>query len=140
MREEMRLWHEFAEATLTVDIPTERLNAHNGRLYLLPQTTLPTGNLHIIRYGLLLGEMRRGRFHPAHELALAMAAGDATHVLVFAAEDTSLAAYMAGVDLPSAGPDGWTLVAIEGHGLGWGKRVRGKVKNHYPHYLRRKVI
>lgn len=139
-REELRLWREFAKATLTVDIPTERLNAHNGRLYLLPQTALPTGNLHIIRYGLLLGEMRRGRFHPAHEPALAMAAEDATHALVFAADDAPLAAYMAGADLSSDGPNGWVLVTVAGYGLGWGKRVGGRVKNHYPHYLRRKII
>lgn len=89
---------------------------------------LAHGNLHIIRYGLLLGEMRRGRFHPAHELALAMAAGDATHALSLAAEDASLAAYIAGADLPSAGPDGWTLVTVAGYGLGWGKRVGGRVR------------
>lgn len=138
-REEMRLWHAFAEAALAIDVPDERLNVHNHRLYLLPLTTIPTGRVRIVRYGLLLGEMRRGRFHPAHELALALEAGDTTLTLDFRADDASLAAYMAGADLPSQGPEGWLLVTVEGYGLGWGKRVGGRVKNHYPHYLRRKT-
>ena len=136
-REAVRLWQAFAGSALAVDIPTERLNVHNDRLYLLPMTTLPADRIRIVRYGLLLGELRRGRFHPAHQLALALTAADATMPLDFAADDTALAAYMAGSDLPSAGPDGWMLAAVNGYGLGWSKRVGGRVKNHYPHYLRR---
>ena len=48
---------------------------------------------------------------------------------------------LAGPALPAAelppGPDGWTLVAVDGFGLGWGKRAGGRLKNHYPHALRR---
>jgi 16S rRNA C967 or C1407 C5-methylase (RsmB/RsmF family)/NOL1/NOP2/fmu family ribosome biogenesis protein len=137
--EEMDLWHQFARTALTVDLPAERLNAHNDRLFLLPTTALSTGRARIVRYGLLLGEMRPGRFHPAHELALALTAGDATQSLSLAADDGRLAGYLSGVDLPDDGPDGWVLVAVDGYGLGWGKRVGGRIKNHYPHYLRRKT-
>ena len=136
-RDELRLWQAFAGAALAVHVPTERLNIHNDRLYLLPMTTLSADSIRIVRYGLLLGEMRRGRFHPAHDLALALLAADVTMPLDFAADDGALAAYIAGSDLPSDGPDGWLLAAVNGYGLGWGKRVGGRVKNHYPHYLRR---
>jgi 16S rRNA C967 or C1407 C5-methylase (RsmB/RsmF family)/NOL1/NOP2/fmu family ribosome biogenesis protein len=137
--EEMDLWRQFAKTALTVDLPAERLNAYNDRLFLLPKTTLATGRVRIVRYGLLLGEMRRGRFHPAHELALSLSTGDATQSLSLAADDDRLARYLFGVDLPDDGPDGWVLVAVDGYGLGWGKRVGGRIKNHYPHYLRRKT-
>ena len=137
--EDLRLWREFAQASLLIDIPRERLHVHNGRLYLRPKTAAAAGRVHIVRYGLLLGELRRGRFHPAHDLALALNTKDVTSSVSLAAGDRRLAAYMAGEDLPESGVDGWALIAVEGFGLGWGKRVGGRVKNHYPHYLRRKI-
>lgn len=137
--EEMDLWRQFAGAALTIDLPAERLNAYNDRLFLMPKTTLSTGRIRIVRYGLLLGEMRRSRFHPAHELALSLTTDDTAQSLSLAADDDRLASYLSGVDLPDDGPDGWVLVAVDGYGLGWGKRVGGRIKNHYPHFLRRKT-
>ena len=32
--------------------------------------------------------------------------------------------------------EGWTLVTVDGLSLGWGKGVRGTLKNHYPKGLR----
>lgn len=137
--EDLRLWREFARASLVIDIPHERLHVHNGRLYLRPKTAAAAGRVHIVRYGLLLGELRRGRFHPAHDLALGLNTEDVASSVSLAAGDSRLAAYMAGEDLLESGVDGWVLIAVEGFGLGWGKRVGGRVKNHYPHYLRRKI-
>lgn len=142
---ESRLWREFAAGALAIDIPTarifsQRLSANHGRLYLLPRTALPVGRVHIVRYGLLLGEIKPGRFQPAHDLALAMAAGDAVSSLDWAAGDPRLADYLAGLEPPVDGlPDGWTLITVAGFGLGWGKVVGGRLKNHYPHRLRRRL-
>lgn len=139
--DESRLWREFSSDVLTIDIPTERIFAHNGRLYLRPQTTLPPGNLHIIRYGLLLGEIKPGRIQPAHDLALALGDGDAALAVNWTADDPRLAAYLAGLEPPVSGlPDGWTLVTVDGFGLGWGKIAGGRLKNHYPHRLRRQLL
>lgn len=137
--EDLRLWRDFAQASLVIDIPHDRLHVHNGRLYLSPRTTIAAGRAHIVRYGLLLGELRRGRFQPAHDLALALTAEDAALCVSLAAGDRPLAAYLAGEDMPQSGPDGWVLIAVDGFGMGWGKRVGGRIKNHYPHYLRRRT-
>lgn len=136
--ETLRLWREFAAATLALEIPEERLHARNNRLFLLPKEAIDPGRARVVRYGLLLGEVRPGRFHPAHELALALAAKDVNTTLDYPAGDATLSAYLSGADLPSSGPDGWALVAVDGFGLGWGKRAGGRLKNHYPHYLRRR--
>ncbi|MCO5179824.1 MAG: RsmF rRNA methyltransferase first C-terminal domain-containing protein [Anaerolineae bacterium] len=136
--EEMGLWREFADASLVVGIPDERLHAHNGRLYLRPKTDLPAGRVRLVRYGLLLGEVRPGRFHPAHDLALALTVADAAQSVDRPPAHPQLAAYLSGAGLPETGPDGWVLMAVDGFGLGWGKRVGGRIKNHYPHYLRRR--
>ena len=134
------LWQEFAAATLSLDLPAERLHVHGERLSLLPRRAIAPGRIHVLRYGLLLGELRAGHFRPSHDLALALAAADARSVR-WAAGDPRLAAYLSGADLPAdalpPGPDGWLLVTVEGFGLGWGKRAAGRLKNHYPHALRR---
>jgi 16S rRNA C967 or C1407 C5-methylase (RsmB/RsmF family)/NOL1/NOP2/fmu family ribosome biogenesis protein len=141
--EEERLWRIFARDTLAVDIPAERLHAHNSRLYLLPKTAISPGHLRIVRYGLLLGEARAGRFRPAHDLASSLAAADVPAAINWPADDPRLFAYLSGSDLPEAdlpaGNDGWTLIAVDGFGLGWGKRAGGRLKNHHPHHLRRRV-
>jgi len=137
---QLRLWRDFAAATLTIDLPEERLHVHGERLYLLPRRAIDPGRLHLVRYGLPLGETRPGHFRPGHDLALCLTDADARAVR-WPAEDPRLAAYLAGHDLPASdlppGPDGWTLVTVDGFGLGWGKRAGGRLKNHYPHALRR---
>lgn len=138
---QLRLWRDFAAAALTIDLPEEQLHAHGERLYLLPRRAIDTGRLHLVRYGLPLGETRPGHFRPGHDLALCLTDADARAVR-WPADDPRLAAYLAGHDLPSSDlppdPDGWTLVTVDGFGLGWGKRAGGRLKNHYPHALRRR--
>jgi len=135
---ELRLWQEFV-GSVGLDVPPERLNVHDNRLYLLPRAAIDPGRLRIVRYGLHLGEFRTGRFHPAHDLALALGAADVA-ALNWAADDPRLVAYMTGSDLPDDGPEGWVLVAVAGFGLGWAKRAGRRLKNHYPRHLRRIAI
>ena len=33
--------------------------------------------------------------------------------------------------------DGWTLITVDGYSIGWGKAVKGQIKNHYPKGLRK---
>ena len=137
---QLRLWREFAEATLHIALPEERLHVHGDRLYLLPRRAIDPGRLHLVRYGLPLGETRPGHFRPSHDLALCLTDGDAQAVC-WAADDPRLAAYLAGGDLPAGdlppGRNGWTLVTVDGFGLGWGKSAGGRLKNHFPRGQRR---
>ena len=145
--DQYRLWRDFAAATMTLDLPADRLHVHADRLYLLPRRAIALGaerggrRAHVVRYGLLLGDLRPGRFHPAHDLALALNDADAV-AMRWSAGDPRLAAYLSGADLPGPdlppGPDGWMLVTVDGFGLGWGKRSGGRLKNHFPHALRRR--
>ena len=120
-KKELAVWRAFAREFLRLEVPEERLLLVNGRLYLLPEMALETGKLHLIRYGLLLGEIRKGYFRPDHALALALRPDEAADTANFAAETDEIAAYWQGHDLPSAGADGWLLVTVDGFGLGWGK-------------------
>ncbi len=136
-KRELAIWQAFAREFLQTEFDEERLLLVNGRLYLLPELALETGKLHLIRYGLLLGEIRKGHFRPDHALALALKPEATTLVANFAASADEIAAYWQGLDFASDGPNGWLLVAVDGFVLGWGKRVNGRVKNHYPRGLRR---
>lgn len=132
-------WQHFAAQCLRVTWPQERLYLANGRLYLLPENALDTGSLKLVRYGLLLGEVRRGYFRPAHTLALSLTPAEIKETVNWTAADPQVAAYLSGHDLNRKGPKGWVVVTVDGYPLGWGKRVGGKLKNHYPRGLRHHI-
>ena len=131
------LWKEFSGEGLDLDLPAERLWLRGERLYLLPEVFPEFGNLRVVHPGVWLGTFKKQRFEPAHPLALFLRRGQAKNVLDLSSTDTSGASaiqrYLRGETIPCAGPAGWTLVTVDGWPLGWGKRVQGVVKNHYPH-------
>lgn len=106
------------------------------QLWALPEG-LPDGSgLRVLRQGLQLGTVRKGRFEPAHALALALRAQDAQRTIDLPAEEDQVARYLRGEAIPWDGPNGWTLVLTDGYSLGWGKTSGGMLKNHYPKGLR----
>ncbi len=142
---DMELWHAFCSQSLPgFTLGLGQPLRFGEALYWLPQPTggeLPAAaldGLRILRPGLQLGYVRKGRFEPAHALALAVPASSAAWVQSYDGDDPLLAAYLRGETLPAAsGSSGWGLVAVEGLPLGWGKASGGQVKNHLPKGLRR---
>jgi NOL1/NOP2/fmu family ribosome biogenesis protein len=67
---------------------------------------------------------------------MGLSAADAAAPLDLDPEGPQALAYLRGESLAAPGPKGWTLVAVDGFALGWGKRVGETVKNHYPKGLR----
>jgi len=65
-----------------------------------------------------------------------LALEDALRSVRLDAASPDLRAYLQGSGFRSPGDDGWLLIAVESHPLGWGKRVNGMVKSHYPKGLR----
>ena len=94
----------------------------------------PAGSL--VRPGWWLGTLKTKRFEPSHALALGLSASQAQRRLDLGRDDPRLAAYLTGLELESAGGDGWVLVCVDGFPLGWGRRKRGVVRNAYPKGLR----
>lgn len=103
-------------------------------VYLAPDDLPELRGLRVLRAGLELGEVRKGRFVPAHALALALA--DFPAKAVFPAGSAEIDAYLHGQTL-FAPQSGWTLVCADGVPLGWAKGADGILKNHYPKGLRR---
>lgn len=129
---EWKLWQSFREETLNVDFPSERLRLQGDRLYFLPEDIPDLKGLRVTIPGIWLGNVKKGRFEPAHPLAAYLHPGQAQNNLERATDSREMAAYLRGESLPSEGRPGWTLVTANGWPLGWGKRVQGVVKNHFP--------
>ncbi|MBQ3356093.1 MAG: RsmB/NOP family class I SAM-dependent RNA methyltransferase [Oscillospiraceae bacterium] len=103
-------------------------------VYLAPEGLPDLRGLHVLRAGLELGEVRKGRFVPAHALALTLT--DFPAVADYPADSSEIDAYLHGQTL-FAPQRGWVLVCVDGYPLGWSKGADGVLKNHYPKGLRR---
>ena len=114
----------------------KNLHEVNGTLYSLPEGVFDFKGLNVLRVGLKLGEVKNGRFEPAHALAMAKGMADVVNVANFTLEDGRAEKYLRGETVEDDGKNGWCLVCVDGYPLGWGKRVNGVVKNHYPKGLR----
>jgi NOL1/NOP2/fmu family ribosome biogenesis protein len=94
--------------------------------------------LKVIRAGLPIAQIQKDRLEPAHALSHWFARGySGVPALDLESNDPRVAAFLHGelleVDLDHSG---WVLVRASGLGLGWGKQVGTRVKNHYPKHLR----
>lgn len=97
--------------------------------------------LGILRSGVMLGEVMRGRIEPAHALFMAARAEECRRIVSFPPESAELAAFLHGeeIALPSeaGGLKGYTAVACGNTVTGFGKCSGGRLKNRYPKGLRR---
>ncbi len=138
---ELKAWREFARTTLRGEWPEEQMLLKNGRLYLLPPDAIETGRLRLVRYGLLLGEIRSGYFKPSHALALALKPDEVVTAVNLPADSPAITAYLSGHPLPITDhrlpmTDNWSLITVNSFPLGWAKAGGGQLKNHYPRGLR----
>ncbi len=116
--------------------PPEAMRLPDGRV-LLPPALLPQelGGLHIIRAGVLAGEIKSGRFTPGHALALAYPAGAFRAAMPL--EAGAQTRFLAGETVACRPAlSGWCPATVLGHPVGWGKAVDGVLKNHIPKGLR----
>lgn len=124
---------EFAKSTLK-NTPQGEYLTFGDRLYLMPEN-LDIKNIKVLRAGLELGEIRKGRFIPSHALALALGKDDFINAVNFDADSDEIRRFMHGETL-SADINGWCAVLADGYPIGWAKGSGGTLKNHYPKYLR----
>ncbi len=105
-------------------------------LYLLPQEMPSIRGIKVLRTGLHLGTVKKNRFTPAHALSHAIDPSMVKNITSLKADDPRVLAYLNGQTINAEGENGWHLVAVDGYALGWGKLVKGVMKNHYPKGLR----
>ena len=128
-----REWSNFAKA-LDIELPRGKAMTFGQTLFWAPEDMPDIHRLKVLRPGLELGTEKKGRFEPAHALALWLK--DCSTVQPLAADSRELSAYLHGDVIPSA-QKGWCLVTVDGYSMGWGKGDGNVLKNHYPKGLRR---
>ena len=126
-------WHAFAGQYFPalVDRPAV---VHGGGV-LLP-VPFPQTNLHVLRAGVFVGSVQKGRFVPEHHLFTAFGA-QCVNREELTLDDPRCVEYLSGREVEARiAADGWCCVTVDGWPLGGGKVSGGRVKNHYPKALR----
>ena len=126
-------WLEFAKK-LGITLPAGKAVLFGQSLYWAPAEMPDIRGIKVLRAGLELGELKKGRFEPAHALALWLRQAETVQDLQ--ADSGDVKAYMHGETIPTS-CTGWCLVRVDGYSLGWGKGDGRILKNHYPKGLRR---
>jgi NOL1/NOP2/sun family putative RNA methylase len=117
-------------------VPTpQNLVLYGDHLYEAPTGVPSLDKLKVAQPGRYIGEIRKGRFIPAHALAMTLDASSVNQVQSYTQFDAELYQFLQGETVPTT-YTGWTLVTVDGYPLGWGKGAGGILKNHYPKWLR----
>ena len=126
-------WLDFAKE-LGIRLPPGKPVAFGSALFWAPGQLPELKGLKVLRPGLELGEVKKGRFEPAHALALWLK--DCQSVQDYPADSQEIREYLHGNVIPSS-QKGWCLITAGGLSIGWGKGDGRVLKNHYPKGLRR---
>ncbi|SHO49790.1 RsmB/NOP family class I SAM-dependent RNA methyltransferase [Anaerocolumna xylanovorans] len=120
-------------AELSLPIKKENLLVKEDRLYLLPDGLPTLKGLRLLRQGLLLGEMKKGRFEPSQALACALSQGDYKKTIDLNSGSFEVIKYLKCETIEGNSPygDGYHLVTTDSFSLGWGKLLKDSLKNKY---------
>ncbi|SEP82392.1 RsmB/NOP family class I SAM-dependent RNA methyltransferase [Butyrivibrio sp. TB] len=134
-----KLWEEFAGDVLSesgMDRLYGTLFTFGENVYLAPFLMPSTDRLKVMRPGLHLGTMKKGRFEPSHSLALFLRKEDVKNSHDYPSDSKEIKDFTSGLSLTASLDNGWYLILTDGCSLGWAKSDGRRLKNHYPKGLR----
>ena len=161
--EAVRLWEAFAAGHITAEgaarlAPPETSSflLYGEMLYVMP-AGLSIRGLKVVKPGLCLGSVRKGRFEPDHALFMSLHPDEYRYTAeigadtyaaraflrgeTVSAEPETAAGFGDGIEPAGKGPEkpDWVMILIGHVPAGCGKYDRGMIKNHYPKGLRRNL-
>ena len=93
--------------------------------------------MNILRAGVKLGDFKKNRIEPHHNLATSLTPYEFKRRLIMGCDDLITARYISGEELEIDNwINGWGVATVNGITLGLGKAVNGHLKNKYPKGLR----
>lgn len=134
-KQSLRDYRTFEKAVLKTEI-TKTIYAFQQHLFALPDDCPNFDGLKVVRAGLHLGELKKQRFEPNHALALALKKDEVLHSVDLQSSEAECGKYLRGETLTTNHDRGWVMITVDGYPIGWGKEVKGTVKNFYPKGLR----
>ena len=122
---------------LPLEDPGYSIIRAGGQLLLLPPDLPDLRRLGVIRAGVPLADIKKGRVEPAHGFFMAAQPQEIVRMLDFPRDSREISAFLRGEELDV--PEGWkgyAGVAVDGILTGFGKCSGGRLKNKYPKGLR----
>ncbi|MCR5374386.1 MAG: RsmF rRNA methyltransferase first C-terminal domain-containing protein [Lachnospiraceae bacterium] len=135
---ELKEYREFEDKYLKVKLSGEFFKM-GDTLYLAPEYMPDLKKLYVLRSGLILGEVKKGRFEPSHALShyLMPSMVKNEYVTVIREDSEDAIRYLHGDTIDAEGSvKGYHLITIDSVSVGWGKSDGRIIKNHYPKGLR----
>ena len=132
-KEQQKDWDTFWKQTFMKE-PSGIKRLKKDRMILVPKDFPSLKNVTVIREGIHAGLFKKNRFEPNHALALALPDSLFCHSLELDEEECRR--YFKGETFRTGKDRGWLAVQCKGMTVGWGKEVKGIVKNFYPKGLR----
>lgn len=134
---EQKPGEDFLQETLRA-VPKgmmDRLFMQKEKLLLLPDFLPDLGGIPVLRAGVEVGQVRKGRLLPAHSFYMACRPQELRRVLAYPWDSPLIPHFLHGEAVPWD-QKGYAAVAIEGVTVGFGKGDGQMLKNHYPKGLR----
>lgn len=132
------------DSELISDIKSGRLYEIKNECYAIPPyiSLNEIKKLRLLRIGLKIAEYDGKRYKPDHALAMSIKKSELHNICALSEREAY--AYLRGESIDLSGhkealKQGWTVTALNGYNLGWGKLVGNTLKNHYPKGLRRNL-
>lgn len=115
-----------------MDIDWSHVREHQGKLFYLKEDIPEMKKVRVLRKGLYLGEMKKGRFEPSQSFAVALSADEYKPYLSFDINDENTIKYLKceTLDVDTA-TEGIHLIGTNQFPLGWAKIKKGRLKNKY---------
>ena len=102
-----------------------------------PELLPDMDGMNILRAGMKIGDFKKGRIEPHHNLATALTPDQFKRRLILHCGDELAARYISGEEVEiDRWIKGWAVVTVDGITLGLGKASNGVLKNKYPKGLR----
>ncbi|MDI3311679.1 MAG: RsmB/NOP family class I SAM-dependent RNA methyltransferase [Thermoanaerobacterium sp.] len=129
-----QLFYDFSKKYLKVKLDELNLQQIGQNVYHIPYE-MDLSGLRVYKPGFNLGQLKKERFEPSHWLAMSLKKGDVN--MIYDLKDKEIKSYIHGETLNVDIDDGWVLLTVDGYSIGWGKAVKGVIKNFYPKALRK---
>lgn len=131
-----KIYRAFEREFLSIRF--ENLYEAGATVYALPRGVFDWKKLRLLRAGVKLGEIKNGRFEPAHSLACCLKKEECKNFVDYPSDDKRVDKFLRGETVEDENAkNGWLVVCADGYPVGLGKAVGGTVKNHIPKGLRK---
>ena len=129
-----KIYREFEKENLRAELGGA-MTVFGNLLYLTPSETGSLDKIRCLLPGLMLGEVKKGRFVPSHHLCVSLKKEE--FVRNYPLSEEEIKKYLFGESIFRETEEGFGAALYAGkYPLGWYKSSKGQLKNHYPKYLR----